>query len=497
MFEQHARIVDLLQSGFEQRSILIVGDLMLDRYLWGQVSRISPEAPVPVVHVVRETECGGGAANVAGNLASLGVRPLLAGFVGDDPAGLQLTGLLNGLGVDTTLVMALPNWPTITKTRIFGGPQHQLARLDYEQPLPTDIEAMQQLLQQACRLIDDAHTAPAAIILSDYAKGVLTEPLCQGIINVARQHRVPVLIDPKGNQYQKYRGATVLSPNRSELAAALTCSINTPLETLLQQSTVLRQQLAVDFLAVTLSEQGIALVEEDGRVRRIPALAREVFDVSGAGDTVIATLAAGFASGLSRMDAIHLANLAASVVVAKVGTTPIERTELLGAISCEAAMDQSGKICSVEVARQRVAAWRSKGERVVFTNGCFDLLHAGHVSYLEQARRRGHHLVIGLNTDRSVQQLKGPNRPIIHEQDRARILAALAAVDLVVLFDEDTPLTLIRAIRPDVLAKGADYQLDQVVGATDVTSWGGEVALITLVEGQSTSRIVADIRSLD
>ena len=491
MFERRAQLLDALQNGFHHRPVLVVGDLILDRYLWGEVSRISPEAPVPVVRVRRETEGCGGAANVALNLANLGIRPRLAGWIGSDGEGRRLREILGLAGVDTALVRALAGRPTITKTRVIGGHQ-QMLRLDREETGPFPRSAQETFLHNIIRQFQ-ASPRPEVIILSDYGKGALTESICQGVIEAARAEKIPVIVDPKGLDYEKYRRATALTPNRRELAEAVRAPID-DLDRLLAAGEALRAGLEADFLAVTLSEQGIALLEGETPFRRLPAMAREVYDVSGAGDTVVAALAAGLAAGLTRLDALHLANLAAGVVVAKVGTTPVNRTELLAAFDSEEALEQSDKIRPLEQAGIQVETWRQRGDRVVFTNGCFDLLHAGHVTYLEQARHLGDRLVVGLNTDASVRALKGPTRPVIQQADRARVLAAMASVDLVVLFDEATPMNLIRALRPEILAKGADYTEDQVVGGEAVRSWGGRVALVPLVAGRSSSHIMEHIK---
>jgi len=491
VFEHPAQVRDAVAGGFGNRPVLVVGDLILDRYLWGEVNRISPESPVPVVLLVRENEVAGGAANVAVNLAGLGLKVAVAGYVGRDANCDRLRDLLRRENVDTGSLVGLNGWGTITKTRIISGHQ-QMLRIDREilpQPTAEEIGWLLYAIEQQLA------AGVSAVILSDYAKGVLSAPVCQRIISAARSKSIPVLVDPKGQDYEKYRRATAISPNRQELAAACHQPAQ-ELENLLSGGQLLMRQLQLDFLAVTLSGQGIALVEED-RIRRIPAQAREVFDVSGAGDTVIAVLAAGLLAGLDRLDALRLANLAAGVVVGKVGTAPIRRDELLKTLSAEQALEQSEKICSLPELLTRVETWRARGERLVFTNGCFDLLHAGHVAYIEKARRLGSRLVIGLNTDRSVRALKGEGRPIIKEGDRARVLAALAAVDAVVLFDEETPLTLIRALRPEVLAKGADYTEEQVVGGSEVKAWGGDVALVELVNGKSSSLIVRSIQGAE
>ncbi len=504
MFENSSKILETLKSGFQHKEVLVVGDLMLDRYVWGDVCRISPEAPVPVVRVGRETERCGGAANVALNLAGLGLLPKVVGFVGEDSTAYKLGELLRQAGVDGSSIVSLADRPTITKTRIIGGHQ-QMLRLDYEKHLPIAGKDVNDLLFVIHKLIENR---PAAVILSDYDKGVLQqEEVCREVISHAKKEAIPVFVDPKGVNYSKYTGATALSPNRQELADAARLSRSSKdvssaeqLDVLLEAGVGLVRQLEVDFLAVTLSEQGVALVSSegsahsDGQVRVIPSLAREVYDVSGAGDTVIATLTAGIVAGLSRLEALHLANLAAGVVVGKVGTAPIKNHELMTALASEEAMEwsdhhgwMSAKICTLETLMVRVAQWREKGEHIVFTNGCFDLLHAGHVNYLHKARLLGDRLVVGLNTDRSVRILKGPSRPVIAEGERAQILAALASVDAVVLFDEETPLRLINAVRPEILAKGADYTEDQVVGAEAVKFWGGHVALVPLVQGRSTT----------
>jgi D-beta-D-heptose 7-phosphate kinase/D-beta-D-heptose 1-phosphate adenosyltransferase len=372
----------------------------------------------------------------------------------------------------------------VTKTRILGGHQ-QMMRLDKESRLSfTDTEASA-LLKQVSQAIAQN---PAVIILSDYAKGVLSTELCQAVIAQARALDIPVLVDPKGRDYSKYRGATALTPNKKETSEA--CGIDAmDTEKLLQAAAELRDQLGLEFLAVTRGEEGISLLEKNETIH-IPAAAKQVFDVSGAGDTVIATLAAGLVHDLSHRQAFELANIAAGIVVGKVGTVPVNREELLAELISQDSVEQADKICELDTLLVRVKQWKNEKKRIVFTNGCFDLLHAGHVTYLEAARKTGDKLILGLNTDRSVSALKGPSRPVIHEADRARVLAALEAVDAVILFDEDTPLKLIDAIRPDVIVKGSDYSEDQVVGGKEVKSWGGTVALIDIVPGRSTSNII-------
>lgn len=489
---QHSRLLHAISTHFRETTILVAGDLMLDRYLWGEVSRISPEAPVPVVRLLRESENAGAAANVAMNLVRLGLQCRLAGFVGNDHDGHKLREIIAAASIDGSAILTLPDHPTITKTRIIGGHQ-QMLRLDLEDTRPPDKNSLSQFIDNLIRSLDTP-PKPQAVILSDYGKGVLGKTTCQAIIQAARHRNLPVIVDPKGLDYSRYHGATTLTPNRRELAEALPWP-SSDINGLLEKGQEMVHQLDLDFLTVTLSELGIALLEPHTPPKRIPAMAKEVFDVSGAGDTVVATLTAGLASKLTRMEALHLANLAAGVVVAKIGTTPVTYPELLAALSSDMAIGESDKICDLQKAQSRVATWHQLGNKVVFTNGCFDLLHAGHVTYLEKARRLGHRLIVGLNTDHSVRTLKGPSRPVINENDRARILAAMASVDLVILFNENTPINLIKTLKPHILAKGADYSENQVVGHTEVKQWGGEVVLVPLLEGKSSSRIVELIKT--
>lgn len=468
--------------GEEPQHALVIGDVMLDRYLMGEVNRISPEAPVPVVLIKSEQQRAGGAANVAANLALLGVTTHMIGLIGNDHEGQRLLAAMSEYGINTQAMITTPVRPTIAKTRILGGHQ-QMMRLDQEVTgVLSDKEAAQ--VMQAIQTALQQH--PALIILSDYAKGLLTEQVCQQVITYGRQHNIPVLVDPKGRNYDKYRGATALTPNKKETAEA--CDTQSNDTELIEKAIVLKASLSLDFLAVTRGEEGITLITD--QTSHLSATAKQVFDVSGAGDTVIATLAAGLMHGLSSLDSLVLANHAAGVVVGKVGTVPITKADLLDAIATAQGSQQAHKISELPDLLQKVANWKQQGQKIVFTNGCFDLLHAGHVTYLEGAKKRGDRLILGLNTDRSVSALKGPTRPVVNEKDRARVLAALESVDAVILFDEDTPLNLINAIQPNVIAKGSDYTADQVVGSKEVLSWGGEIALIDLVEGRSTTNLI-------
>lgn len=476
-------IVALVESGWRNAGVLVIGDVMLDKYIWGDVERISPEAPVPVVRATWQNERPGGAANVAMNLAGLGACVTVTGFAGGDEEQERLESMLAEAGIEPALT-EVAGVPTTTKLRVFSGNQ-QMMRLDTEvAPSPSDC-AYSTLLKTVSKALPNAD----AVVLSDYAKGVLTESVCHTIIDEASKLGVPVLVDPKQRSFSRYRGATTICPNLKELSA-VTGERVADTDRLLAAGQAQLDLLGMEFMAVTMGAKGIAVLRKDSRVHA-PAVVRQVYDVSGAGDTVIAVLALAMACDVEIESAVQLANLAAGIVVNKVGTVPIQREELLGALSQELALHMDEKVLPLERLLSRLAMWRSAGDRVVFTNGCFDILHIGHITLLEQARRKGDRLIVALNSDASVRRLKGPSRPIAAESERARILAALSAVDAVVVFNESTPLKLIEAIRPDVLVKGGDYREEAVVGAHEVRAWGGRVELIPLVEGISTTRLIA------
>jgi D-beta-D-heptose 7-phosphate kinase/D-beta-D-heptose 1-phosphate adenosyltransferase len=475
-----------VRGGFVGCRMLVVGDLMLDRYLIGDVARISPEAPVPVVRLGRETVSVGGAGNVALNLAGLGVHADVSGWTGDDEPGARLRELLGLAGVRVQGVDVLRARPTTTKTRVLSG-QQQLVRIDDEDPSPRPGVERRAWDDRVVDLVDDGYDA---VVLSDYAKGVLAEDLCRRLITRARARGIPVLVDPKGLDYAKYRGATTVTPNETELAATTQVSATDPHE-LVESAARLRQLLDLAFVTLTRGEAGISLVDAHG-ARHVPARAREVFDVSGAGDTAIATLAAGIAAGLDPHDAAVLANLAAGIIVGKTGTVPIRQEELLGALghAVSAPPPLEEKVVSLEAAVALVGRWRTEGHEVGMTNGCFDLVHAGHVTYLDWARRNCDRLIVALNTDTSVRLLKGTGRPVNGEDARARVLAALASVDAIVMFEDTTPLAVVEALRPDVLIKGEDYAESEIVGAREVRSWGGRVLRAPMMGGFSTSAML-------
>ena len=482
MMANPSDLVSEVERGFGHPQVLVVGDLMLDKYVWGEVERISPEAPVPVLRTARHSEQPGGAANVAMNLAGLGARVTVMGFGGGDDDQYALEGRLRAAGVKFSIV-ACPGTPTTSKLRVLAGHQ-QLLRMDCEAKPEHSAAAAETLLERVAAALPET----SVVVLSDYAKGVLSERVCRAIIAAARSAHVPVVVDPKGTDFMRYSGATAICPNAKELAAVTGESAG-DLNRLLAAGQVMTAALGLEYMLVTLSEKGIAILRPGAQLH-VPAAARQVYDVSGAGDTVVAVVAAALASGTAIEAAARLANVAAGIVIGKVGTVPIQRSELLGALSEELQPGSEEKVVPLERLLARVADWRSRGLQVVFTNGCFDLLHIGHIALLEQARRTGDRLIVAVNSDSSVRGLKGAERPLVREQDRARILAALAAVDAVVVFEESTPLRLIESIRPDVLVKGGDYTQEDVVGASEVRDWGGRVELVPLVDGCSTTNLI-------
>ncbi|MEQ1756282.1 MAG: D-glycero-beta-D-manno-heptose-7-phosphate kinase [Micropepsaceae bacterium] len=473
-----------LISRFPSVRIMCVGDVMLDHFVYGTVDRISPEAPVPVLKVNRETQMLGGAGNVVRNIAALGARATLVSVVGDDASGHTVSRLIGDEPNIEASLITVPHRQTSLKVRHVANNQ-QMLRIDRETTAPLDSEDE----DRVCKAVEDEMPACNAVILSDYAKGVLTPRVIERICAAARRAEKIVITDPKSIDLNRYRGVNVLTPNAKELAAATGSSVST--DTAVEQATAIAlQQAGFDAILVTRSEQGMTLAERNKSPVHYPAVAREVFDVSGAGDTVIATLAAAVGAGASLTDAAFLANVAAGIVVAKTGTAVIRPDELAQAMHAEDLRGVEANIKALGSALDAVSTWRSRGMKLGFTNGCFDLIHPGHISLLRQARSQCDRLVVGLNTDASVRRLKGPTRPINTEMARAIVLAALESVDMVVLFDEETPIELIKSMRPDVLVKGADYTVDKVVGSDVVASYGGKVFLAELTPGQSTTNIV-------
>ncbi|MCL5042455.1 MAG: bifunctional D-glycero-beta-D-manno-heptose-7-phosphate kinase/D-glycero-beta-D-manno-heptose 1-phosphate adenylyltransferase HldE [Gammaproteobacteria bacterium] len=467
---------------FDSAPVLVVGDVMLDRYWHGPTQRISPEAPVPVVKVEQIEDRPGGAGNVALNIAALGAPAWLVGVTGADEAADTLRTRLEAAGVYCDF-QALADQPTITKLRVMSRHQ-QLLRLDFEEPFVTDGEA---ILNTVAGLLVQVKV----MILSDYGKGALVNH--QALIALAREHGIPVLADPKGSDFGKYRGATLITPNLSEFEAVVGhCATE---QELVDKGLALIDDLQLEALLVTRSEHGMTLLRKGEPALHLPARAREVFDVTGAGDTVISTLASALAAGEGYPQAVGLANLAAGIVVGKLGTATVSAPELRRGVQREQGSERG--VLSVEQLLLAIEDARAHGERIVFTNGCFDIIHAGHVGYLEEARSLGDRLIVAINDDASVTRLKGPGRPINSVERRMTVLAGLGAVDWVVNFAEDTPEALLEQIKPDVLVKGGDYSVEQVVGAPIVQAYGGEVKVLNFVESCSTTAIVERIRERD
>lgn len=464
-------------AAFEQAKVLVAGDVMLDRYWQGSTTRISPEAPVPVVRVQAQDDRPGGAANVALNLVSLGAAAGLAGIVGRDDNARLLDAHLERLGVKTFFDRS-DTQPTVTKVRVMSRNQ-QLIRLDFEEKL----EAGQSLLDAYGYGLE----ATDLVILSDYAKGTLSQ--VQEMIQMARKAGKRVLVDPKGTDFSIYRQASVLTPNLSEFEAVVgVCESEAELE---QKGEQLRSELELEALLITRSEKGMTLIRAGFAPLHLPTRAQEIYDVTGAGDTVIAVLGLALASGHDFPEAMMLANLAAGVVVAKPGTATVSMGEIYTALHSDTLLEY-GVITADRLAKL-VAIAKNKGEKVVFTNGCFDLLHAGHVAYLEEARKLGDRLIVAVNADASVSRLKGPSRPINPLDRRMRVLAGLQSVDWVVPFEEDTPAEIIAQLVPNVLVKGGDYQVESIAGADTVLKNGGEVKVLTFVDGVSTTAMVRSI----
>lgn len=469
--------------------VLCVGDIMLDRFVYGKVERISPEAPVPVLRIEREHAMLGGVGNVVSNLVAFGSDVCLVGLIGRDPAGREVMQLLADEPSVESHLLYEDNRQTTIKIRYVAGAQ-QLLRADQEIQMALGAGIEDQAIQRA----EADMNSSAALVLSDYGKGVLTDKVLRKLIDRSLENGMPVIVDPKGNDYSRYRGATLVTPNRRELSEATGMPAESDDE-IIEAGKKLIKDSGIENILITRSQDGMTLVHGDGTVDHFPASAQEVFDVSGAGDTVVAVIAASLGAGLNLADASALANVAAGLVVAKMGTAVVTADELSHALRSEDLLTVEAKTLSLEATLEQVAVWRSEGLKVGFTNGCFDLLHPGHVSLLRRARATCDRLIIGLNSDTSVTQLKGPDRPLQSEAARATVLGSMESVDAVVIFAEETPQRLIEAIRPDLLIKGADYTVEQVAGAEFVQSTGGRVVLIPIEEGHSTSNIVTKMAS--
>jgi D-beta-D-heptose 7-phosphate kinase/D-beta-D-heptose 1-phosphate adenosyltransferase len=470
---------------FSRASVLVVGDVMLDRYVYGEVNRVSPEAPVPILTVTREVAMPGGAGNVVRNLIALESAAAFVSLVGDDQAGSDLTGLIGGQQNVEPWLLVQGGRTTTLKTRYIAQGQH-LIRADREET----IALPEKLAERLVRIATDAMAATSVTVLSDYRKGVLGADVAARLIAAAKKLGRKVIVDPKGTDYARYRGADIVTPNRRELAEATGLTLESE-TSIVAAAQVLLQRYGFGAVLVTRAEDGMSLVTPT-EIRHFPGEAKEVYDVSGAGDTVVATLAAAIAVDIPLADAARLSNIAAGIVVGKVGTAVARQHDIFAAIT--PATGALRKVVTPAAAAEAAERWRARGYKVGFTNGCFDLLHPGHVHLLEQCRAMCDRLIVGMNSDASVKRLKGPTRPANGEAARAAVLAALGTVDLVCLFEEDTPLSILGLIKPDILIKGADYTRETVVGAKEVESWGGKVALAELLPGHSTTATLARLR---
>jgi len=482
-----ARHIDTLNRA-NTAEILCVGDIMLDKFIYGSVERISPEAPIPVMRISREESMLGGAGNVVRNLLSLGANAKFCGLVGEDEAGREIGGLLNEDDNCSANLILDSHRPTSVKTRFMASNQ-QMLRADLEQTAALSEQQQQDLLLDVAECLGTIKV----MVLSDYGKGVLEGDSAEHLIALAKKANIPVIVDPKGMDYSKYRGATLVTPNRKELSEASQMDCDSDVEIVAAARHII-ETCGIENVLATRSQDGMTLVTKSGDVVHLPTEAREVFDVSGAGDTVVATMALALSLGESLADGAELANIAAGIVVAKTGTASVYQDELINALHHQDINKAEAKIMERQNAKEKVVHWQRQGHSVGFTNGCFDLLHPGHISLIKQSASQCDRLIVGLNSDASVKRLKGDERPIQSEMARATVLSSLADVDMVVIFDEDTPMETLSALLPDVLIKGADYTIDQVVGADLIQQNGGRVFLAQLEDGFSTTNTVNKLK---
>lgn len=487
-FSNVANLAELIETLSGAR-VLTVGDVMLDRYVSGHVERISPEAPIPVLRIKSERAMLGGAGNVAANVAALGGGGPFVAVLGDDGAGHEVKRLFGAMDTISPTLATDSGRRTTQKTRFVGGSQ-QLMRADEESSDAVDGAVLDQVLDAVKNAVSQA----GAMVISDYGKGVLAQSVIDGVIEAAHEAGVSVIVDPKGHDYARYKGADIVTPNKNELHEATAMPVATDDEVIAACQHLISIS-GIGGVLATRSAEGMTLVIKDREPVHFKPEAREVFDVSGAGDTVVATLALALAAGADIEDAAHLANIAAGIVVGKSGTATVSANELSSAVHHQDLGQAEAKLAGLDLADGVCAKWRDRELSVGFTNGCFDLLHPGHISLLSQARAACDRLVVGLNSDASVKRLKGDSRPVQSEAARAAVLGALAAVDLVVIFSEDTPIRLIETLRPDVLVKGADYSIDTVVGADIVQGYGGQIVLAELADGHSTTNTIERLNS--
>ena len=469
--------------------ILCVGDVMLDRFVYGHVERISPEAPIPVLRVEREEITLGGSGNVVRNVVTLGGHVDIVGVVGHDQAGYDLVEQISSMHQVVSYIITDNSRPTTIKTRFVADGQ-QLLRADREVSTPLSPAISEQTMMRVRSALDGCDI----VILSDYAKGVLTDAIVCAVISMANEKNKPVLIDPKGRDFSRYNGAYLLTPNRKELAEATGLAIKNVADAE-KAARLLIDTHHLGGVLAKLGSDGVCLVMKDEPAHHFHATAREVYDVSGAGDTVVATMALCLAGGLSPSDGAALANIAGSIVVGKIGTAAVTYHDMVKELKHDQSRVSEEKVLTCAEAAEVAERWRKQGLVVGFTNGVFDLLHPGHLSLIRQARAACDRLIIGMNSDASVKRLKGETRPIQNETSRSAVLASLADVDNVVIFGEDTPLDLIKAIRPSLLVKGSDYTVETVVGSDLVQSWGGQVVLASLIDGQSTTATINRLKT--
>ena len=470
-----------LIHNIKDKKVMVIGDIIFDRYIFGTVQRISPEAPVPIINVKEESFVPGGAANTAHNISALGGKAYLVGICGDDIAQNQLIDFLYEKDVDTEGIITDKTRSTIEKLRIIGDKQ-QIARVDNEKTDPIAEKIKQKILD----IVKKNLSKVRVIVFSDYAKGVLSKDLCQEIIKLAKDKSIITIADPKPSNKDYYKGVSFITPNfkeAKELAKDMPYDTEEDIKNMIIN---IEKELDTKAL-VTRSEKGISLLDDD-KLTTIPTQAKEVFDVSGAGDTVVATLALALAAGAEVNEAVNLANHAAGIVVSKIGTATVSNSELQKAFEKE-----SSKVKTLEELKEIVKKLKSKNKKIVWTNGCFDILHVGHTRYLQEAKKQGDILILGLNSDTSIRRIKGKDRPIINEDDRAEVLSALSCVDYIIFFDSDTPIEEIKAIMPDIIVKGSDYKKEEVIGHELMDKAGGKVALIQLVDGKSTTNIIDKI----
>ena len=464
--------------------ILVIGDLMIDNYLWGSCERISPEAPVPVINIRSESSVLGGAGNVINNLYSLGATVDIISVIGECETSKELKGLLSTINVDTQFLIIQKDRITSKKSRVISS-QQQVARYDRESTEEINNESKATILTTFKKIVNNYDV----ILLSDYGKGVLTFDLTQSLINTANNNQKKILVDPKGLDYSKYKGAYLLTPNKKEASEATNIAID-DLESLTQALRSLKEKCNLSYSLITLSEEGVAIF--DNELRIYPTQAQEVFDVTGAGDTVLASLGFALSCNKDIDEAVKFANLASGVVVGKIGSATATLNEIIDYESSLNKPSSEERIKTIDEITFIVKELKNKNKKIIFTNGCFDILHIGHVKYLEKAKSFGDILILGLNSDRSVRRLKGENRPVNSIDDRAYILASLEIVDYVVIFDNDTPLNLIKRIKPDVLVKGGDYEGKEIVGQEIAK----DVKLVKFIDGRSTTKIIQRIKKL-